>query len=71
MYRKEGNNLYTEKDIINDVLLKDREAEKIFKKFGIRCFGWGGALYKSIGYACEIYNVDSEKLLKELNNRGK
>jgi hypothetical protein len=39
MHRKEGNNLYTEKDIINDVLLKDREAEKIFKKFGIRCFG--------------------------------
>jgi hypothetical protein len=31
--------LYSKDDIIKDVLKKHPEAEKIFARFGIRCFG--------------------------------
>jgi hypothetical protein len=31
--------MFSEKDIIYDVLAKNKDLEKIFKAFGIRCFG--------------------------------
>lgn len=61
--------MFTKKDLIYDVLMKDKSKEKIFRQFGIRCFGWGGALFKSIGDACREYKIDIDKLLTELNKR--
>jgi len=31
--------MFTQNDIIYDVLMKDKRTESIFKEFGIRCFG--------------------------------
>lgn len=31
--------MFTEKDIIYDVVMKDKTKEKVFNDFGIRCFG--------------------------------
>lgn len=61
--------MFSKEDIIYDVLIENKEIEKIFKEFGIRCFGWGGALFKSIGNACEIYNVNCDELLNEINKK--
>lgn len=57
-----------EKMVIDDVLFKNPELEEVFKSFGIKCFGWGGALYMSIGQVAQRYGISLEDLLKELNN---
>jgi len=62
--------MFSKNDIIYDVLMKNKELEKTFREFGIRCFGWGGALFKSIGNACEKNNVDCVELIDKLNNRS-
>lgn len=34
-----GDNLYGKESIIKDVLREHPEAEEVFRKFGIKCFG--------------------------------
>lgn len=53
--------------IIDDILFKHPDLEYIFKDFGIKCFGWGGALYMSVEQAAQRYGIDAEELTKELN----
>lgn len=55
--------------IVFDVLEKYPKLENVFKNNGIRCFGWGGALYMSIERAARMYGVNLENLLKDLNNK--
>lgn len=55
--------------VINDILIKYPKAEEVLKQFGIRCFGWGGVLYKSVGYAAKTHGIDEEKLIETLKNK--
>lgn len=57
--------------IIDDILYKYPDLENVFRDFGIRCFGWGGALYMSVEQAAQRYGIDVEELTKELNSSVK
>ena len=58
--------MITADSLIYDVILEHQEAEKVFRKYGIRCFGWGGFAYKSIGYAAKIFRLDPNALVDEI-----
>jgi len=60
--------MITKNTIIFDVVIENPEVEKLFRKYGIKCFGWGGFAYKSIGDAARIINIDNEKLIEEINS---
>lgn len=53
--------------VIDDILYKHPELEKIFKNIGIKCFGWGGALYMTVEQAALRYGVDTDELVNDLN----
>lgn len=53
--------------VIDDILYKYPQMEEVFREAGIRCFGWGGALYMTVEQAARKYSIDSEKLVKNLN----
>lgn len=55
------------KMIIDDILYKHPNLEYVFKNFGIKCFGWGGALFMSVEQAAQRYGIDADELTKELN----
>jgi len=52
-------------------ILKNPEAEKILAKYNLPCLGCPFAKFEmeqlKIGDVCRMYNIDAEKLLKELN----
>jgi hybrid cluster-associated redox disulfide protein len=52
-------------------ILKNTEAEKILAKYNLPCLSCPYAQYEveklKIGQVCKMYNIDIEKLLKELN----
>ena len=60
----------TENTILAEIL-KNPEAEKILVKYNLPCLGCPLAQYEmkslKIGQVCKMYNIDIEKLLKELN----
>lgn len=58
--------MYNQDTLIFDVVLEHPEAEKVFKNHGIRCFGWGGFAYKSIGYAARVFRIDPKELIEEI-----
>jgi hybrid cluster-associated redox disulfide protein len=53
--------------IISDVLQMDRNTAPIFMKMGMHCLGCPSASGESIEDACAVHGIDSEKLVKELN----
>ena len=53
--------------VIDDILYKHPDLEKVFKNIGIKCFGWGGALYMTVEQAALRYTIDADKLIKDLN----
>ena len=55
--------------IINDILANHPNTEEVFNKFGIQCFGWGGLLYKSVGYAVRRHGIDANKLIEEIQKK--
>jgi len=54
--------------IIDGILFKNPELEKVFKRFGIKCFGWGGAIYMTVEQAAQRYGINLDEILDELNN---
>jgi hybrid cluster-associated redox disulfide protein len=52
-------------------ILKNTEAEKILAKYNLPCLSCPYAQYEveklKIGQVCKMYNIDIEKLFKELN----
>jgi len=52
-------------------LLENPEAQKILAKYNLPCLGCPFAKMEmenlKIGDICQMYNIDAEKLLKELN----
>lgn len=54
--------------IIDNILFKNPELEKVFKKFGIKCFGWGGAIYMTVEQVAQRYGISLDEILSELNN---
>ena len=59
--------MITKDTMIKDILADHPEVESVFKQYGIQCFGWGGVMYKSVGYAAQRYGIEEDILLKELN----
>ena len=53
--------------LIDDILYKHPDLEKVFKGLGIKCFGWGGALYMTVEQAAHMYGIKIEDLLNGLN----
>jgi len=53
--------------VIDDILYKYPQLETVFKEHGIKCFGWGGALYMTVEQAALRYRVDAEELVDDLN----
>lgn len=62
-----GDTMIDEKMIIDDILFKNPKLESVFKSFGIKCFGWGGAIYMSVEQVAQRYGISLDDLLKELN----
>jgi len=56
-------------------ILKSPEAEKILAKYNLPCLGCSFAKMEmeklKIGQVCQMYGIDLEKLLKELNEELK
>ena len=52
-------------------ILENPKAEKILLKYNVPCLGCPYAQFEiqklKIGQVCEMYQIDAEKLLKELN----
>ena len=59
--------MINENSLIYDVILEHPETKKVFRKYGIRCFGWGSYAYYSIGNAAKIFGLEPSKLVDELN----
>ena len=59
------------KDTTLAQILKIPEAEKILAKYHLPCLGCPFAQYEmevlKIGQVCEMYDIDSQKLIEELN----
>lgn len=59
------------KDTTLTEILKNTEAEKILAKYNLPCLGCSFFQHEmeslKIGHICKMYNIDIEKLLKELN----
>ena len=53
--------------IISEVLRLDRGTAPIFLNNGMHCLGCPSSSGESIKDACAIHGIDSEKLVKELN----
>lgn len=64
-------NKITEDTTLADIL-KIPEAEKILAKHNVPCLGCPLAKLEvanlKIGEVCKMYNIDGEKILKELNS---
>jgi len=54
--------------IIADVLKMDRGTVPIFLNAGMHCLGCPSASGESIEDACAVHGIDSDALVKELND---
>ena len=54
--------------IIADVLKMDKGTVPIFLNAGMHCLGCPSASGESIAEACQVHGIDSDKLVKELND---
>lgn len=60
--------MINEKMVIDDILLKNPKLERVFKSFGIKCFGWGGAVYMTVEQVAQRYGIELKEILDELNS---
>ena len=51
----------------NEVLRSYPDTVKVFRKYGMNCFGCLGAEAESIEYGALAHGVDMDKLLEDLN----
>lgn len=57
----------TKDTIIGDVLKIDSEAAQFFLEIGMHCLGCPSARGETIEQACEVHGVDTDELLKKVN----
>lgn len=54
-------------------IIDDKKVEKILKKYDFPCISCPFARYEmeklDLGSICEMYNIDAEGLIKELNEK--
>lgn len=54
-------------------LIDDKKAQKILEKYDFPCLSCPHARYEmeslELGSICEMYGIDSKKLIKELNEK--
>lgn len=62
------------KDTILKDILKDPKIRNVLKKYNLPCLACPFARFEinklTIGEICDIYGIDANKLLKELNKRN-
>lgn len=61
----------THDSIIGDILDNDRRAAAVFEEFGMRCLGCPASRAETLQEACEIHNVDVNKLINKLDTHFK
>ena len=55
-------------DIISFVLENHKDAEEILISFGLHCLYCPCAQMETLEEACQVHEIDVDKLLKALNN---
>jgi len=53
--------------IIKDVVDKYPLSLEVFAKYGLRCLGWGGALFETVEQGARAHGIDVAKLVEDLN----
>ena len=65
------NKKYTKDSLIGDVIDASPAARKVIEKyFGNGCFTCPGVKMESLSFGAMMHNIDTEKLVKELNELG-
>jgi hybrid cluster-associated redox disulfide protein len=59
---------YTKEMVIGDVVREHPELVDTFVANGMHCIGCPSAQMESIGDACMVHGLNSDKLLEALNN---
>ncbi|MEO0185324.1 MAG: DUF1858 domain-containing protein [candidate division WOR-3 bacterium] len=63
--------MFTRETKIEDILEKFPEKAGIFVKMGLPCLVCGEPFWGTVEELCQKYNVESDKLLNELNKNSK
>jgi len=53
--------------VIKDVINKYPGAVKVFMKHGLRCVGWGGALFETVEQGARAHGINLDLLMEDLN----
>jgi hybrid cluster-associated redox disulfide protein len=62
---------FTKDSLIGDVINSSPEAKKVIEKyFGNGCFTCPGVKMESLSFGAMMHNIDTNKLVKELNELG-
>jgi len=65
------NKKFTKDSLIGDVISSSQAAKKVIEKyFGNGCFTCPGVKMESLSFGAMMHNIDTEKLVKELNELG-
>jgi hybrid cluster-associated redox disulfide protein len=65
------NKKYTKDSLIGDVIDASPAARKVIEKyFGNGCFTCPGVKMESLSFGAMMHNLDTEKIVKELNELG-
>ncbi len=60
--------IITKDTIIGDILDADRTVAPFFIEMGMHCLGCPSARGETVEQACRVHGVDSEELVKKINN---
>ena len=65
------NRKFTKDSLIGDVINSSPAAKQVIEKyFGNGCFTCPGVKMESLSFGAMMHNIDTEKLVKELNELG-
>jgi len=65
------NKKFTKDSLIGDVINSSPAAKKVIENhFGNGCFTCPGVKMESLSFGAMMHNIDTEKLVKELNELG-
>jgi hybrid cluster-associated redox disulfide protein len=59
--------MITKKDIIGDILDKDKSTAQYFLDMGMHCLGCPASRGESIEEACAVHGTDADALVEKLN----
>ena len=58
--------MISENTIIMEVLQKFPDSVSVFARYGMKCLGWGGVAYESVGQAARVHGINLENLMSDL-----